>query len=204
MNNQTTDNTSNNSSQKSRRVVNLIDRLKHKVNNFEVIDRQGRLIGRVQDLMVNANRQLHFVIQRLSQDNETNPFLLLNGKLVSKIEPKIQRIFTSIDESQLTKLPKYEPKEIKVNNMTDNLNYRQPIDYKADSVTPEISQDNHQPELEFVEEIEEDIIRLLGERLVVERSKRKIGEVIIRKEVETRMIQIPVRREKLIIEETRY
>ncbi|MGB3758569.1 MAG: DUF2382 domain-containing protein [Rivularia sp. (in: cyanobacteria)] len=202
MNNQTTDNSNSNSSQKSKRVINLIDRLKHKVSNFEVIDRQGRLIGRVQDLMVNANRQLSFVIQRLSQGNDTNPFLLLDGKLVSKIEPKIQRIFTSIDESQLTQLPEYEPKEIKVNNMTDNLNYQQPIDYKADSVTSEISQDNHQPELEFVEEIEEDIIRLLGERLVVERSKRKIGEVIIRKEVETRMIQIPVRREKLIIEES--
>ncbi len=204
MNNQTADNSNSNSSQKSRRVVNLIDRLKHKVTNFEVIDRQGRLIGRVQDLMVNANRQLNFVIQRLSQDNETNPFLLLNGKLVSKIEPKIQRIFTSIDESQLTQLPEYEVKENKVSNMTDNLNYEQPIDYKADSATSEIAKDNHQSELEFVEEIEEDIIRLLGERLVVERSKRKIGEVIIRKEVETRMIQIPVRREKLIIEETRY
>lgn len=201
MNNQTAGNSNSNSSQKSRRVVNLIDRLKHKVTNFEVIDRQGRLIGRVQDLMVNANRQLNFVIQRLSQGNETNPFLLLNGKLVSKIEPKIQRIFTSIDESQLTQLPEYEVKENKVSNMTDNLNYEQPIDYKADSATSEIAKDNHQSELEFVEEIEEDIIRLLGERLVVERSKRKIGEVIIRKEVETRMIQIPVRREKLIIEE---
>lgn len=42
---------------------------------------------------------------------------------------------------------------------------------------------------------------MLGERLVVKRKKRKIGEIIIRKEVETRMIQIPVRREKLIIEE---
>ncbi|MGB3640317.1 MAG: DUF2382 domain-containing protein [Rivularia sp. (in: cyanobacteria)] len=203
MKNQITDNSNNSSNQtnqKSKRVINLLDKLKLKVNNFDVVDRQGRLIGKVQDLMVNANRQLNFVIQRLSQGNETSPFLLLNGKLVRKIEPKIQRIFTIIDESQLTQLPEYTEKENKVNNMTDNLNTHQPIDYKADSATPEISQENHS-ELEFVEEIEEDIIRLLGERLVVERSKRKIGEVIIRKEVETRMIQIPVRREKLIIEE---
>ncbi|WP_414620674.1 DUF2382 domain-containing protein [Calothrix sp. CCY 0018] len=203
MNNQITDNSNNSSNQtnqKSKRVDNLLDKLKLKVKNFDVVDRQGRLIGKVQDLMVDANRQLNFAIERLSQGNETNPFLLLNGKLVRKIEPKIQRIFTIIDESQLTQLPEYTEKENKVNNMTDNLNTHQPIDYKADSATPENSQENHS-ELEFVEEIEEDIIRLLGERLVVERSKRKIGEVIIRKEIETRMIQIPVRREKLIIEE---
>jgi stress response protein YsnF len=201
MNNQTTDNSNNNSSQKSKKVVSLVDKLKDKVSNFGVLDRQGRLIGKVQDLMVNANRQLNFVIQRLSQGNETNAFVLLNGKLVSKIEPKIQRIFTSINESQLAQLPEYKLEENKVNNMTDNLNYHQDIDYKTEAVTPDNSQLNQPSELEFVEEIEEDIIRLLGERLVVERSKRKIGEVIIRKEVETRMIQIPVRREKLIIEE---
>jgi len=46
-----------------------------------------------------------------------------------------------------------------------------------------------------------DIIRLIEERLVVDRSKRKVGEVIIRKEIETRIIQVPVRREKLIVEQ---
>ena len=56
-----------------------------------------------------------------------------------------------------------------------------------DSVTPQV--------------LEEEIIRLLGERLIVDRSKRKIGEVIVRKEIETRMVQIPVRREKLIVEQ---
>jgi len=48
--------------------------------------------------------------------------------------------------------------------------------------------------------LEEEIIRLLGERLVVDRGKRKI-EVIVRKEIETRMIQVPVRHEKLIVEQ---
>lgn len=49
--------------------------------------------------------------------------------------------------------------------------------------------------------VEEELIRLLGERVTVERGKRKVGEVIVRKEIETRMIQVPVRREKLIIEQ---
>ncbi|AFY54615.1 protein of unknown function (DUF2382) [Rivularia sp. PCC 7116] len=201
MDNQVTDSSRNNSNSKSRKLIALLSKLRTRVNNFDVVDRQGRLIGKVQDLMLNANRQLTFVIQQLSQGNENNPSLVLNGKLVSKIEPKIQRIFANIDESQLSQLPEYQPNNNKVTNMTDNLNLSEPIDYKADSTPTENTEANHLQESEIVEEIEEDIIRLLGERLVVERSKRKIGEVIIRKEIETRMIQIPVRREKLIIEE---
>ena len=49
--------------------------------------------------------------------------------------------------------------------------------------------------------LEDDIIRLLEERLVVDLSKRKVGEVIVRKEIETRMVQVPIRREKLIVEQ---
>jgi hypothetical protein len=43
-------------------------------------------------------------------------------------------------------------------------------------------------------------ISLLEERLKVTRRKEKAGEVVIRKQVETRMISIPLRREKLIVE----
>ncbi|MGM3307167.1 DUF2382 domain-containing protein [Anabaena sp. WFMT] len=50
-------------------------------------------------------------------------------------------------------------------------------------------------------EEQEKIIPLLEERLFVGNSKQKIGEVIVRKQIETQMIQIPVRREKLIIEQ---
>jgi hypothetical protein len=49
--------------------------------------------------------------------------------------------------------------------------------------------------------VEEEVIRLLAERLIVDRSKRKVGEVIVRKEVETRMVEVPVRYEKLIVEQ---
>jgi hypothetical protein len=44
-------------------------------------------------------------------------------------------------------------------------------------------------------------IQLLEERLRVYSQKRKVGDVLMRKEVETQMIQVPVRREKLIIEQ---
>ena len=56
-------------------------------------------------------------------------------------------------------------------------------------------------ELPTSEVLEEEIIRLLEERLIVDRSRHKIGEIVVRKEIETRMIQVPVRHEKLIIEQ---
>lgn len=49
--------------------------------------------------------------------------------------------------------------------------------------------------------IDEIIIPLLEERLVVDRRKRKVGEVVVRKEIETYIVEVPVRREKLIVEQ---
>lgn len=48
---------------------------------------------------------------------------------------------------------------------------------------------------------EEKLIRLLEEQLVVNSNRRKIGEVVVRKTIETKMVNVPVRREKLIIEQ---
>lgn len=45
-----------------------------------------------------------------------------------------------------------------------------------------------------------DTIKLLEEKLKVTRRREKVGEVVIRKEIETRAIKVPVRREKLIVE----
>lgn len=43
-------------------------------------------------------------------------------------------------------------------------------------------------------------ISLLEEKLVVKRSRHKVGEVVVRKIVETQTMHIPIRREKLIVE----
>lgn len=51
------------------------------------------------------------------------------------------------------------------------------------------------------EVVEEEVIRLLQEELVIERNKQKVGEVVVRKEIETRMVEVPIRREKLVVEQ---
>jgi Domain of unknown function (DUF2382) len=51
--------------------------------------------------------------------------------------------------------------------------------------------------------LSEEVIPLLEERLMVNLTRRKVGEVVVRKEIETHIlqVQVPIRREKLIIEQ---
>ncbi|MGC9526890.1 MAG: DUF2382 domain-containing protein [Limnospira sp.] len=47
---------------------------------------------------------------------------------------------------------------------------------------------------------EEKKLYLKAENLIVDRHREKMGEVVVRKEVETDIIEVPVRREKLVVE----
>lgn len=60
-----------------------------------------------------------------------------------------------------------------------------------------------QTETSMSETLTEEVFSLLEERLIVNLSRRKIGEIVIRKEIETQILQVevPVQREKLIVEQ---
>jgi hypothetical protein len=47
---------------------------------------------------------------------------------------------------------------------------------------------------------DEVVVPLLEERVVVNQRRRKVGEVVVRKEIETYIVKVPIRREKLIVE----
>ncbi len=82
-------------------------------------------------------------------------------------------------------------------------NLRQSPLFTSSSLSPDASSSARSPEAfePSIETQEKRIIPLLEERLHINRQRRKIGEVILRREVETRMIEVPVRREKLIVEQ---
>ncbi len=73
------------------------------------------------------------------------------------------------------------------------------ISLNNDPINPSQQTDSQIIDREIVESYN---ISLLEEKLVVKRHKQKIGEVIVRKEIETKMIHLPIRREKLIVEKT--
>jgi hypothetical protein len=63
------------------------------------------------------------------------------------------------------------------------------------------SNTHHRANAAPVSQQSEQTIQLLEERLVVDLHQRKVGELIVRKEIETQIIEIPIRREKLIVEQ---
>jgi stress response protein YsnF len=159
------------------RIMSLLETLRQKVQNFAVLDMQDQRVGEVKNLILDANRQLNLVVSG-------DPIFLLPSKLIKKIDTSTRSVYMEIDKLAISNqeyLGKEVPENEKILDKSNTL--KEEAKYNLDNV------------------VEEDIIRLLGERLIVDSTKRKIGEVIVRKEIETRMVQIPVRREKLIVEQ---
>ncbi|WP_193195703.1 DUF2382 domain-containing protein [Nostoc sp. MG11] len=184
------------------RVNNLLADLKKKVKNFTVFDRQGQRVGEVQDLVVDADHQLNLIISKqVNQQNLEHDYLFgdqyslfrLQSQKIKKIDKPTKSVFIDLDQLEIERMPEYlgteTPGDQKLSeNSTESIVHSQTTTNKVESVD--------------LEEVgEEKIIRLLEERLFVETGKRKVGEVIVRKQIETRMIQVPIRREKLIVEQ---
>ncbi|MFH7028493.1 MAG: DUF2382 domain-containing protein [Heteroscytonema crispum UTEX LB 1556] len=194
-------------SKQAARISTLLESLRKKVKDFAVFDRQGQPVGKVQDLILDAERQLNLVVIKYANKDENQSMengeqfvasncLLLPSKLIKKIDTPNQSVFIDFDKSQIENMPEYLGTEAPLDETISADTNTQAINNIADNghVEP--------VEVENLEEVvEEEIIRLLGERLIVNSTKHKIGEVIVRKQIETRMIQVPVRFEKLIVEQ---
>ncbi|MBW4556904.1 MAG: YsnF/AvaK domain-containing protein [Trichormus sp. ATA11-4-KO1] len=175
-------------------VNTLLETLKNKVQDFAVIDRQGQLIGKVKNIILNANHRLNLVIsqQEDTRSLDRHRLFLLWSQKVNKIDNEAQSVFIDLDKSEIEFMPEYlgtgTPGEQKISDNSTELNTNsQTIQSQVESANSEVDEEN--------------IIRLIEERLIADSSKHKLGEVIVRKEIETRMVQVPVRREKLIIEQ---
>ena len=183
----------------SHTISSLAD-LRKKVNNFAVFDNQGQLVGVVHDLIVDGNRRLNLVISNQANQKtaeysqqlaDKHPSLFqLQSQRIKKIDKPTQSVFIDLNKSEIEYMPEYLESETPGDfNSTEQLANNQITNSPVESLN----------NLEQVPE--EQIIRLLEERLFVESSKRKVGEVIVRKVIETRMVQVPVRRERLIVEQ---
>jgi stress response protein YsnF len=121
---------------------------------------------------------------------DKHPYLFrLQSQKIKQIHKPTKSVFIDLNKSEIEYMPEYlETETPGEGNSIEQLANNQITNSPVEPVN-----------LEKV--TEEQIISLLEERLVVENSKRKVGEVIVRKVIETRMIQVPVRREKLIVEQ---
>jgi Domain of unknown function (DUF2382) len=76
-----------------------------------------------------------------------------------------------------------------------------PVAMPEAAIAPETHEKVVMPEVSPRQVSGEAVIPLLAERVVVDRQKRKSGEVVVRKVIETEIIEVQVRREKLIVEQ---
>jgi Domain of unknown function (DUF2382) len=74
-------------------------------------------------------------------------------------------------------------------------------DRQQDVITQDVNEKEAVRETSSLKVSVEEVIPLLAERLVVDRRKRKVGEVVVRKVIETEVIEVVVRWEKLIVEQ---
>lgn len=173
----------------SNRIMSLLETLRQKVKNFTVLDKQSQRLGEVTNLILDANRQLNLVVYETTPIVDGQRVLLLPSKLIKKIDTSARSVYMDIDKLEIESNPEYLGKqEVEDGKMPDSYN-GQMINAATEQTANSI------------DVVEEDIIRLLGERIIVDSTKRKVGEVIVRKQIETIMVQVPVRREKLIIEQ---
>ncbi len=173
------------------RVGELLEKLRTRLKKYTALTRSSQIIGEIKDLILDSDRNLYLVVQVAHNQR----FFLLGSKLIQKIDPPTQSVILEISESELKNMPEYLDTEINNKDIVHPNPEMMPdgVAVIADAIEPHTQA--------TTTEVTEDIIRLLGERLIIDRSKRKIGDVIVRKEIETYMIQVPVRREKLIIEQ---
>jgi stress response protein YsnF/sporulation protein YlmC with PRC-barrel domain len=214
----------------ARHAKALVDRLRGKVNHFAVLDTQGGLIGEVQDLVLDPSEtEGNFNLAVIHPTPTGNRTLLISSALLRKIDIPNRTFFTKLSEAEVEHLPEHqsldtsESRELAELTSTEKPQELSLVGVPQGEVESSGEFDPFPPEglqgaletmppaadalpdttLSATEpaRVIEEVVRTLEEKLILNRSKRKAGEVIVRKEVETRMVEVPVRYEKLIIEQ---
>ncbi|WP_293146473.1 DUF2382 domain-containing protein [Microcoleus sp. bin48.metabat.b7b8b9.023] len=191
------------------RLNRVPEKVRTKLKSFTVKDNQGHLVGKIKDVYFDPNGQLNFVVSGLGRENPR--IFLVSIKLLKKVDYHQKTLFVSIKSDAVDLLPGFvgtaeyeylgksseQLDEVSKNESTNPSTVMSNLT-DADRQNEHLETDEDDENLDIVDR---EVIRLLEERLVINRSKRKVGEVIVRKEIETRMVQVPIQWEKLIVEQ---
>lgn len=189
------------------RLNRVPEKVRTKLKSFTVKDNQGHLVGKIKDVYFDANGQLNFVVAGLGTENTR--LFLVSIKLLKKVDYHQKALFVHINSEQVEMLPRIpidggsQYLEIPSAALSEfsNSESTNPSTFMPNQTDADDTNQTGETGEEDVDIVDQDVIRLLEERLVINRSKRKVGEVIVRKEIETRMVQVPIQWEKLIVEQ---
>ncbi|TAF57597.1 MAG: hypothetical protein EAZ59_29390, partial [Oscillatoriales cyanobacterium] len=175
------------------RLNRVPEKVRTKLKSFTVKDNQGHLVGKIKDVYFDPNGQLNFVVSGLGRENPR--IFLVSIKLLKKVDYHQKTLFVSIKSDAVDLLPgiggtaeyEYLGKSSEQLDEVSNSESTNPSTVMsnltdADRQNEHLETDEDDENLDIVDR---EVIRLLEERLVINRSKRKVGEVIVRKEIET-------------------
>jgi uncharacterized protein (TIGR02271 family) len=202
------------------RINDLLEKLRNKLKSFEVVNLKGQTLGRINDFTLDRSRRLYMVMPQL-EAQANSPVKLLSSKYIQKVDTSNRVLFVDISLAEFQKLPLYYPSNDKatefskhsltpaetqsnITGSSESQEFGKTQPPNEQSLTTEkLEEVGHQSDTESddtLEVLEEQTIRLLEERLIINRSKRKIGEIVVRKQIETRIVEVPIQSEKLIID----
>lgn len=182
-----------NSREFERRLTNL----KQKLIGFSIVSDQGETIGTVKDLIVDADQRLTVIVSAANSES-----FFIKSRSIDRVYPQSRTVVVNLSDSTLNQSMNPTPDPINASELFKNNEIArseetiEPIEMSTidQSVSPKAIAQDH-------DVVQEETIRLLEERLRVDYDRHKVGEVIVRKEIETEYIQVPIRREKLIVEQ---
>jgi len=190
------------------RLNQVPEKVRSKLKTFTVKDNKGLLVGKIKDVYFDANGQLNFVVAGLGSENTR--IFIVSIKLLKKVDYHQKALFLSINSDQADLLPGVSPagrqsleNASEPHSEFNNSELTNPSTVMSNLTDADRTDENLETgeDEENLDIVDQEVIRLLEERLVINRSKRKVGEVIVRKEIETRMVQVPIQWEKLIVEQ---
>jgi len=176
--------------------------------NFDVYIDRNELVGKVVDVLADRTDYSPFLLVALSpQLSDKQVVIPLNRVVIHEISHSI--FLEGISRSQLLALPDYRSQRVAGDNAIPAFSDFQGDQSELQQISSDSPSSRQSPSFTISstssqsqsEVIEQHTIQLLEERLKVNLRKRKVGEVIIRKEIETEVVEVPLRREKLIVEQ---
>ncbi len=191
----------NKSQENKLQIEELFDKLRSKLGSFEVINLEGQKFGQIKDFTLDKNRRLYMVVPKLNTQTDS-PVFLLSSKYIKNVDPSNRVVFVDISQVELNNLPLYQSSnnsEFSKQSLTaTNPEIRTKEEILTDENAPALVENFQKENSRDVNT--EEIVRLLEERLIINRSSHKIGEIVVRKQIETRIIEVPIKREKLVVE----
>lgn len=159
------------------------------IKTYSVVDEQDNLIGQVEKILRNRSGETQIIF---SLTGYSKPLFKVHQRSLVRVDLSQNKFIVKLTEKMRDRLNQY------LSSLSSTEIERDQIEAVDDEEDENSATSQHES---YDEVTDEQTVRLLAERLDIKRDRKKVGEVIIRKQVETEIVEVPVRREKLIVEQ---